>query len=66
MNVVLYMQLEPFSLPLFYHLLKETGLMHMLKVKTIKMQQISTPTSSAALLLHNEEIIVISIRKLKT
>lgn len=42
MKDVLYMQLDPFSLPLFYHLLKEIGLMYTLKVKTIQMLQIST------------------------
>lgn len=58
------MQLDSFSLPFFYHLLKETGLMHTLKIKTIKMLQISTSTSFAALLLYNEGII--SVRMLKT
>lgn len=58
MKLVSYMQLDPFSLPFFYHLLKETGLMHTLKIKTIKMLHISTPTSFAALLLHNEGILL--------
>jgi len=63
MKVVSYVQLNPFSLPFFYHLLREMGLMHTLEIKTIKMLQISTATSFAGVLLHNEGII--SRRKLK-
>lgn len=63
--VVLYMQLAYTSISpllLFYHLLKETGLVHTLNTNTIKILQISIFTSFGVLLLHNEETILIWIK----
>ena len=63
--VVLYMQLAYTSISpllLFYHLLKEAGLVHALNTNTIKILQISIFTSFGVLLLHNEETILIWIK----